>query len=504
MAFHRNQVFAALLIGFLPLMGMSAEEVPLKPEVKQRLELLKAGFESFVLKTTTIPFDEGLAKLGDSAVPALKRETKAAAERKDLDTLVRIKSDLERLGKGQVLTAPDVPAPPAALTTVYATYKLEYLKLEAARQANFADARQRYDKGLATLQDELTAQQNIDGALHVKLLRTELAGTEVGTTGAMLGGAPAPAASTATATAGGGALLTAHEWTYHSGENVGSVATMAFYPDGTFLMPWKNLKQPHVGTWKTTNQPGVFTLMHKNVPEVIGKPMELKVTADKAEIQWPDVGIRYLRPRPTGKSAEIAGLWTCHLVQDGVPHGLLTLYPDSRLMLKMKQEKQAWTGAWNDTGKPGVIRISFENHPKAGTTPFEVSFSGDTAEMDLPNAAGKLYLKFQSDVPWVTVKKVPASVPKVEGLPAEWSYHVRADMPSTAWLRLLPQGIMEWHDRKGVLMCKWRRTKDGFEVDYLNEKPWIVKANNATADVDRAPGGPSNDHLFVKTPLDEG
>ena len=102
-------------------MGMSAEEVPLKPEVKQRLELLKAGFESFVLKTTTIPFDEGLAKLGDSAVPALKRETKAAAERKDLDTLVRIKSDLERLGKGQVLTAPDVPAPPAALTTVYAT-----------------------------------------------------------------------------------------------------------------------------------------------------------------------------------------------------------------------------------------------------------------------------------------------------------------------------------------------------------------------------------------------
>ncbi len=52
-------------------------------------------------------------------------------------------------------------------------------------------------------------------------------------------------------------------------------------------------------------------------------------------------------------------------------------------------------------------------------------------------------------------------------------------------------------------MCHWRRTAEGFEVDYMKEKTWIVKVLNASADVDRAPGGPSNDHLFVKTPLDE-
>ncbi len=477
-------------------MGKSAEEVPLKPEVKQRLEVLKAGFESFALKTTTIPFEEGLAKLGDSAVPALKRESKAAAERKDLDTLVRIKTDLERLGKGQVLTAPDVPAPPAALATVYATYKLEYLKLEAARQASFADARQRYDKGLAAVQDELTAQQNIDAALHVKQLRAELAGTEAGT--------PPARPETATAAAGGGTVPAPREWTYHGSETVGSIASMAFEPDGTFLMPWKNLITPYTGTWKATKQPGVFTLVYTNVAQAGKTPFELKITGDKAQMNVPNVGMRYLRVKPLDYSSKIAGLWTCHLVKDGVPHGLLTLHPDSRLMLKMKQEKQAWTGTWNDTDKPGVIRLSFENHPKAGTTPFEVSFSGDTAEMDLPNAAGKLYLKFQSGMPTVAARKVPGTVHKVEGVPAEWTFHSRADWYSIAWLRLLPKGVMEWHDRKGVQMCKWRRTADGFEVDYMDEKTWIVKTHETNADVDRAPAGPSNDFLFLKTPLDEG
>ncbi|MDB6005860.1 MAG: hypothetical protein JWR15_2847 [Prosthecobacter sp.] len=187
MAFHRKKAFAALLIWFLPVMGMSAEAVSLKPEVKQRLELLKAGFDSFVLKTVTIPFEEGLAKLGDKVVPALKRESSAAAERKDLDAMVRIKSDLERLSKGQVLTAADVPAPPAALAVVYATYKVEYLKLQTARETGFADARQRYDRGLATMQDELTAQENIDGAVYVKQLRADLAAAVAGTEGARPG-----------------------------------------------------------------------------------------------------------------------------------------------------------------------------------------------------------------------------------------------------------------------------------------------------------------------------
>ncbi len=477
-------------------MGWSAEEAPLKPEVKQRLELLRAGFDSFVLKTVTIPFEEGLAKLGDKAVPALKRESSAAAERKDLDAMVRIKSDLERLGKGEVLTGADVPAPPAALTAIYAAYKLEYLKLLTARETSFADARQRYDKGLAAVQDELTAQQDVEGAVYVKVLRADLAGAVAGAA------APRPSAPPKTVTSGGGGPVQ-REWTFHSGENIGSVATMAFEPDGTFLMPFKNLKIPHTGTWKATPQPGVFTLIYTNVPDLIGKPVELTFTGDKAQMNMPDVGMRYLRAKPLEDSSKIAGLWTCHLTQDGVPHGLLTLHPDSRLMLKMKQEKSAWTGAWNDTDKQGVIRLSFENHPKAGTAAFEVSFSGDKGEMELPNGGGKLYLRFQSGMPTVAARKVPDSMPMVEGLPAEWCYYTRMDWYSIAWLRLLPTGTMEWHDRKGVQTCPWRRTAEGFEVDYPNEKPWRVKVVKAAAEVDRSPDGPSSDRLWVKSPLDE-
>lgn len=476
-------------------MGWSAEEAPLKPEVKQRLELLRAGFDSFVLKTASIPFEEGLAKLGDKVVPALKRESSSAAERKDLDAMVRIKSDLERLRKGEVLTGADVPAPPAALTAIYAAYKLEYLKLQTARETAFADARRRYDKGLAAVQDELTAQQDVDGAVHVKVLREDLAGAMAETA------APRPSTPPKTVTSVGGGPVQ-REWTFHSGENIGSVATMAFEPDGTFLMPFKNLKIPHAGTWKATPQPGVYTLIYTNVPDLIGKPVELTFTGDKAQMNMPDVGMRYLRAKPLEDSSKIAGLWTCHLTQDGVPHGLLTLHPDSRLLLKMKQEKSAWTGTWNDTDKPGAIRLSFENHPKAGTAAFEASFSGDKGEMELPNGGGKLYLRFQSGMPTVAARKVPDSMPMVEGLPAEWCYYTRMDWYSIAWLRLLPTGTMEWHDRKGVQTCQWRRTAEGFEVDYPNEKPWRVKVVKTAAEVDRSPDGPSSDRLWVKSPLE--
>lgn len=492
MAFNCKNRLAALIICFAPIMGMPSDDIKLKPEVMQRLDLLKAGFDAFVLKTVTIPFEEGLAKLGDKVVPALKRESNAAAERRDLDTLVRIKSDMERLAKGQVLTAPDVPTPPAAITMLYAAYKVEYLKLQTLRETAFADARQRYDNGLGALQDELTAQQNVDGAVYVKRLRTDLAG-------AVAGSHVAPEQTlTSSPTA-----PTPREWTYHGDDKTGSIASIAFESDGTFLMPWKNLITPYTGTWKATQQPGVFTLVYTNVAQVGQRPFELKITGDLGKMDVPDVGLRYLRVKPTDDSSKIAGLWTCHVAKDGVPHGLLTLHPDSRLMLKMKQEKAAWIGTWNDTDKPGTVRMFFEAHPKAGTTPFEVVFSGDEAELDLPNGAGKLFLKFQSGMPTVAARKIPDSVKKVDGVPTEWTYHSRADWYSIAWLRLLPKGVMEWHDRKGVQMCQWRRTSDGFEVDYPNEKTWFVKLVNASAAVDRAPGGPSNDFLFVKTPLED-
>lgn len=472
--------------------GMLAQDTKLTPEAKQRLDLLRAGFNAFVVKTVTTPFEEGLAKLAEKVIPALQRASSAAAANKDLETLVRIKNDLERLGKGQALTAADVPLPPPAITAVYTAYKAEYSKLQAVREAAFADARQRYDRGLSTLQDELTAQQNVDAAVYVKQLRAELAST----------GVDLAEHRTTTSPAASG-MPTPREWTYHSKENIGSIATMAFFPDGTFIMPWKNLNSPHRGTWKATQQPGVFKLVYTNVGEVGQTPFELKITGDKGEMNVPNVGMRYLRAKPGDDSSKIAGLWTCHVSQDGAPTGLLTLHPDSRLMLKMDQVKGVWTGSWNDADRPGNIRINFESHPQAGTTPFEVSFTGDAAEMEMPNGAGKLFLRFKCSTPTVVVRKEPPSVPKVAGIPSEWTYHSRADWYSIAWLRLLPSGAIEWHDRKGVQMLKWRRTADGFEVDYPNEKTWVVKLKNGSADVDRAPAGPSNDFLFLKTPLEE-
>lgn len=490
MVFHRKKALAALLLGFLSALWVSAADSPLTPEVKLRLDTLRAGFDSYVLKKVTLPYEEGLARLSATAIPALKRENDNAASRKDLDTLIRIKSDLERLGKGKVLTDPAQPTPPAALASVYATYRAEHLRLQTVREASFADARQRYDKGLAALQDELTSQQNIDGAVHVKQLRTDLAaaGAETGLV---------------VSTAASSAPPVPREWTYHTQPNVGSIATMAFEPDGTFIMPYKNLKTPYVGTWKASKQPGVYTLIYSNVDGMNNIPIELQITGDKGQMDWPNVGMRYLKAMPKGDSTQLAGQWTCHITQDGAALGLLTLHPDSRVMLKMRQEKEAWTGTWNDTDKTRVIRMSLENHPKTGTQPFEVILSGDTSALALPNAE-KLILKYQGGVPSVVARTVPPNLPLVSGVPAEWTFHTRADTFSTAWLRLLPKGQMEWHDRKGVQICQWRRTAEGFEVDCPNQKPWIVKINAATAaDVDRSAAGTGNGYLFPKTPLPE-
>ncbi len=96
-----------------------------------------------------------------------------AAKSKDLDTLVRIKADIERTDKGLLLT--DAPAPPpASLKNIYATYRLELAKIESAKTATWAEAKQRYEKGLMQIQDELTASQNAKAALEVKQIREKL------------------------------------------------------------------------------------------------------------------------------------------------------------------------------------------------------------------------------------------------------------------------------------------------------------------------------------------
>lgn len=148
------------------------------PDVQQRLEALKTGFDSFVLKSATIPYEEGIKTLNAKVKPALERESANTAQRKDLDALVRIKAGIERIGKGLPLTDADV-SPPDSLKHIYATYKLELAKIESARKASFADAKQRYDKGLIQIQDELTKTQKVEAALYIKELRDGLKSGEM-------------------------------------------------------------------------------------------------------------------------------------------------------------------------------------------------------------------------------------------------------------------------------------------------------------------------------------
>ncbi len=176
MSFFRTRLSPALLaISALALaLSANAAEPVLPLDVQQRLDALKNGFESFVLKSVTIPYDEGIKALNAKVKPALERESAMAAKRKDLDALVRIKADMERTDQGLLLTEADSP-PPDSLKNVYAAYKLELAKIESAKKITLADAKQRYDKGLSQIQDELTSAQKVEGALQVKQLREGLA-----------------------------------------------------------------------------------------------------------------------------------------------------------------------------------------------------------------------------------------------------------------------------------------------------------------------------------------
>lgn len=165
---------SALALAF----STNAAEPVFSLDVQQRLDALKNGFESFVLKSVTIPYDEGIKALNAKVKPVLERESATAAKRKDLDALVRIKADIERTDQGLLLTDADAP-PPDALKNVYAAYKLELAKIESAKKTSVADAKQRYDKGLIQIQDELTAAQKVEGALQVKQLREGLANLSI-------------------------------------------------------------------------------------------------------------------------------------------------------------------------------------------------------------------------------------------------------------------------------------------------------------------------------------
>ncbi|WP_395717359.1 formylglycine-generating enzyme family protein [Prosthecobacter sp.] len=163
-------LFAALFLSW----AVRGDDSVMPPEAQKRLDSLKAGYESYVLQNVTKPFDDGLKALNEKVKPALQRASAEAAQRKDLDALVRIKADIERTNAGGMLTDSS-DTPPELLKHIYATYKLELGKLDSAKKTSLADAKQRYDKGLTQIQDELTTAQKVEGALLVKQMRESLA-----------------------------------------------------------------------------------------------------------------------------------------------------------------------------------------------------------------------------------------------------------------------------------------------------------------------------------------
>jgi len=127
----------------------------LPPEVERRLQDLKLSYEGFVLKNATFSYEVAIKALNAVVLPALEREATSAAQRKDLDSLVRIKTDVERVKSGALLTETQ-ELPPSSLKNIYATCQLELGKIEASRKAKTADAVRRYDQGLKLIQYEMT------------------------------------------------------------------------------------------------------------------------------------------------------------------------------------------------------------------------------------------------------------------------------------------------------------------------------------------------------------
>jgi len=192
--FRTLRSIAFLTISALPLaFDVNAAEPAMPLDVQQRLEVLKTAFDAFVLKSVSVPYEEAIKALNAKAKPALERASVIAAERKDLNYLVRIKSDIERVTNGLLLTETDAPPPDffnpdtkidlgaksASLKNIYAAYRLELAKIESAKKSSLADAKKRYDTGLLQIQGELTAAQNVEAALQVRQLRENLAITTV-------------------------------------------------------------------------------------------------------------------------------------------------------------------------------------------------------------------------------------------------------------------------------------------------------------------------------------
>lgn len=77
-------------------------------------------------------------------------------------------------------------------------------------------------------------------------------------------------------------------------------------------------------------------------------------------------------------------------------------------------------------------------------------------------------------------KLLPVADPK---MPRTWSYHVNPDAKETAWLRLLPEGVLEWHDSLAIKSGTWKPKQNGVLIEFEKEH-WDVTMTGKTATIE--------------------
>jgi hypothetical protein len=264
-------------------------------ELFTKLETLKAGYEAYLLKNATTPFQESLNALNAKAIIALERESDAAAQRKDLEALARLKEDMERLKKGEVLTKSTSEAPKAS-TAVYATYQKELARIEAALKVGKADAAGKYDTGLKQLQDHLTALKEVEAALHVKSIRDSLVKTSTQEPSLIAGqrdNSKGPNSQP---------VIPLDEnmprkWAYLIEPEGGARGWVVFTQDGKAEFTGMH-KNPDSGAWEQKMTPGTWTKGKKLNQLIVTFPdysWDVRIENGIGKMDT-DMGARYLKP----------------------------------------------------------------------------------------------------------------------------------------------------------------------------------------------------------------
>lgn len=318
-------------------------------ELYTKLETLKAGYEAYLLKNATTPFQENLEALNAKAITALERESDAAAQRKDLEALARLKEDMERLKKGEVLTKPNSEAPKGA-SAVYATYQREFARIEAALKTGKADAAGKYDTGLKQLQDHLTALKEVDAALHVKSIRDELVKTRTQGLSSLTAGQPD------NSNAAKGISDFAEAWTYHLRPTGSPSGVMRFSSNGSYEIEIFGLKNPHTGKWrKSKEEPNIINISPSDAP-----PYLMTISGEEAVLAIPVVGDRYLKVQKSPNAQPVIQFdenmprkWSYLIEPEGGARGSVVFTQDGKAEFT-GMHKNPDTGAWEQKMTPGT------------------------------------------------------------------------------------------------------------------------------------------------------